>query len=77
MLIVLQIKKWNVHKSQREIRHVKTMYKVMSVKKLTQKFKDKWILAEVLEEDEYEEPKKLRLIAASKNRDKIYEKQKK
>lgn len=31
---------------------------------------------EVLEEDEFDEPRKVRVIATSKNRDEIYEKQK-
>lgn len=49
---------------------------IMSVEELIQKFKDEWILIEVLEEDELDEPRKVKVIVTSKNRDEIYEKQK-
>ena len=49
---------------------------ILSIKELTQEFKDEWVLIEVIEEDEIDQPKKVKVIAVSKNRDEIYEKQK-
>ena len=52
-----------------------TASEILSMEELTQKFKDEWVVVEVIE-DEFGEPKKVRVIADSKNRDEIYRKQK-
>lgn len=46
------------------------------MEELKKKFKNEWVIIEIIEEDEFNEPKKVRVIANSKNRDEIYEKQK-
>jgi len=43
-----------------------------SIDKIKKKFKNEWVLVEVLEEDEKGEPTKVKLIAHSKNRDDTY-----
>jgi hypothetical protein len=44
----------------------------MTVEALKRKYKDEWVLAEVLEADEQGNPTRVRLIAHSKNRDDTY-----
>ncbi len=46
----------------------------MRIEELKQKYKDEWVLVEVLEEDELNRPTNAKLIAHSKNRDDIYDK---
>lgn len=53
-----------------------TASEILSMEDVTQKFKDRWVIVEVIEDDELDNPKKVRVIADSKNRDEIYEKQK-
>lgn len=48
------------------------MVKVEDIKK---KYREEWVLAEVIEEDEFGEPTEVELIAHSKARDEIYDKQ--
>ena len=48
------------------------MVKVEEIKK---KYREEWVLAEVIEEDEFGQPTEVELIAHSKARDEIYEKQ--
>jgi hypothetical protein len=43
------------------------------IQEIKKRYKDEWVLAEVLEEDELGEPKKVKVIAHSKNRDDTYE----
>ncbi len=43
-----------------------------TIEKIKSKYKDEWVLIEVLEKDEYNHPTKGNLIAHSKNRDDIY-----
>lgn len=45
----------------------------MTIEEIKGKYKDEWVLVEVIEEDELNRPTKARLIAHSKNRDDIYE----
>lgn len=45
----------------------------MEVNVIKQKYKDEWVLVEVLEEDELNRPIHVKLLAHSKNRDDIYE----
>lgn len=45
----------------------------VSVEQIKNKYKNEWVLVEVLEEDELGRPTKVKLIAHSKNRDDIYE----
>ena len=45
----------------------------ITIKEIKEKYKDEWVLVEVLEEDELNRPIKVRLIAHSRNRDDIYE----
>ena len=52
-----------------------TKSEILSMEELTQKFKDKWVIVEVIE-DEFDIPTKVRIIADSKDRDEIYKKQK-
>lgn len=49
---------------------------ILSMEDVTQKFKDRWVIVEVIEDDGFDNPRKLRVIADSKNREEIYEKQK-
>lgn len=51
--------------------------KIYNLKNLEKKFRNEWILAEVLEVDEFSEPTQVRLITHSKDRDDIYDKMKK
>ena len=53
------------------------MGEISTVKEFEKKYHDEWLLIEVLEENECEEPVKGKLIAHSKVRDEIYEKLKK
>lgn len=46
------------------------MEKIEEIKK---KFKDEWVLVEVLEKDEFNQPTKGRVIAHSRNRDDTYD----
>jgi len=46
----------------------------MKVSELKKKFKNKWVLAEVLKENELNQPVEVRPIIVSKDRDKIYKK---
>ena len=41
----------------------------MKLKEIEEKYRDEWVLAEVLKEDESGEPTELKVIAHSKNRD--------
>lgn len=52
-----------------------TTSEILSMEELTQKFKDKWVIVEVIE-DEFDIPTKVRVIADSKDREEIYKKQK-
>jgi len=44
-----------------------------TIEKIKRKFKKEWVLVEVLEENELDQPTKGRIIAHSKNRDDIYD----
>ena len=44
----------------------------MRLKKVEEKYKNEWVLAEVLKEDESGEPTEVKIIAHSKNRDDTY-----
>ena len=44
----------------------------MKVKEIEKKYRDEWVLAEVLNENELGEPIEVRVIAHSKNRDDTY-----
>ncbi len=44
-----------------------------SIDEIKKKFKDEWVLVEVLEEDELNQPTKGRVIAHSRNRDEVYD----
>ncbi len=45
----------------------------MTIEEIKEKYKDEWVLVEVLAEDELNRPLKVKLIIHSKNRDDIYE----
>ena len=45
----------------------------MKLKEIEEKYRDEWVLAEVLKEDESGEPTELKVIAHSKNRDDTYD----
>lgn len=47
--------------------------KGMKIEEIKGKYKDEWVLVEVLAEDEIGEPTEVELIAHSKSRDEIYE----
>lgn len=49
------------------------MEEIATMEEIEEKFKDEWVMIEVLEEDEYENPTKGRVIAHSKSRDEIYD----
>ena len=49
------------------------MEETATIEEIEKKYKDEWVLIEVLEENEFEEPTKGRLIAHSKSRDEIYD----
>ena len=44
----------------------------MSIEQVKEKYKDEWVLVEVLEEDELNRPIKVRVLAHSRNRDDTY-----
>jgi len=45
----------------------------MKMKEVEKEYKDEWVLAEVLKEDEAGEPTELKVITHSKNRDDTYD----
>ncbi|NQE52195.1 hypothetical protein C5S29_01280 [ANME-1 cluster archaeon GoMg3.2] len=45
----------------------------MKIEEIKRRYKDEWVLVEVLAEDELREPVEVELIAHSKARDEIYE----
>jgi hypothetical protein len=45
----------------------------MKIEEIKKRYKDEWVLVEVLAEDELREPVEVKLIAHSKARDEIYE----
>jgi len=45
----------------------------MKISEVNKKYKNQWILAEVLEQDELSQPIKVKVITRSSDRDKIYE----
>jgi len=47
---------------------------MLSIKELKKKYKDEWVLVEVLKENKIGEPIAVKLIAHSKNRDDVYKK---
>lgn len=47
--------------------------KEMTIEEIKEKYKNQWVLVEVLEEDELQQPLKVNLLAHSKTRDEIYE----
>ena len=49
----------------------------MKLKEVEEKYRDEWVLAEVLKEDESGEPTEVKVIAHSKNRDDTYDAMKK
>lgn len=49
----------------------------MKLKEIEEKYKDEWVLTEVLKEDKAGEPIELKVIAHSQNRDDTYEAMKK
>lgn len=49
----------------------------MNIKKVKKRYRNEWVLVEVLEEDELNRPINVRLIAHSKNRDDTYKAMKK
>ena len=44
----------------------------MKLKEVEKKYRDEWVLAEILKEDESGEPVEVKVIAHSKNRDDTY-----
>lgn len=46
----------------------------MRISEVKKKYKDEWVLAEVLEQDKLNQPTKVKVIAHSSDRDKVYEK---
>lgn len=51
--------------------------KMESIDEIKRKYKDEWVLVEVLEEDELNQPTRGRVIAHSRNRDDTYDAMKK
>ena len=49
------------------------MEETATIEEIEKKYKDEWVIIEVLEENEFEEPTKGSLIAHSKSRDEIYD----
>ena len=49
------------------------MEEIATVEEIEKKYKDEWVIIEVLEENELEEPIKGKLLAHSKSRDEIYD----
>lgn len=47
----------------------------MNIKEINEKYKNEWVLGKVLKLDELDQPVELEIIAHSRNRDEIYEKQ--
>lgn len=47
----------------------------MNLEEIKGKFKDEWVLARVLKLDNLSQPQEMEVIAHSKNRDEIYDKQ--
>lgn len=47
--------------------------KETTIDEIKEKYKNRWVLVEVLEEDELQRPVKVRFITHSKTRDEIYE----
>jgi hypothetical protein len=47
--------------------------KMKTIEEIKRKFKGEWVLVEVLEKDELNQPRKGRVIAHSKNRDDTYD----
>ncbi len=45
----------------------------MELKKVEEKYRDEWVLVEVLKEDKSGKPTEVKLIAHSKNRDDTYD----
>ena len=45
----------------------------MKIEEIERKYRDEWVLAEVIEEDESGQPTEVKLIAHSKSRDDTYE----
>lgn len=50
---------------------------MLSIKQIKERFKNEWVLVEVLEKDELNQPAKAKVIAHSKNRDDTYDAMKK
>lgn len=53
--------------------HKKQAIKMETIEEIKKRYKDEWVLAEILKEDELGEPKEVRVIAHSRNRDDTYE----
>ena len=49
----------------------------MDIKSVQKKYKDEWVLVEVINTDKFGEPREVKIIAHSKNRDNTYEAMKK
>jgi hypothetical protein len=47
--------------------------KAMTIEALKRRYKNEWVLVEVLERDKLGEPTKVKLLKHSKNRDEIYD----
>ena len=45
----------------------------VTIEEIKEKYRNQWVLVEVLEEDELQRPVKVKLITHSKTRDEIYE----
>jgi hypothetical protein len=48
------------------------MEEVMDIQEIKEKYKNEWVLVEVIEEDELQKAKKVKLISHAKTRDGIY-----
>ena len=48
---------------------------MVTVEEIKKKYREEWVLGEVIEEDEFGQPTEIELIAHSKARDEIYDKQ--
>lgn len=48
---------------------------MVKVEEIKRKYREEWVLAEVIEEDEFGQPTEVEMIAHSKARDEIYDKQ--
>jgi hypothetical protein len=44
----------------------------LKIEEIRRKYKDEWVLVEILDEDELGNPRKAKVIAHSKNRDDLY-----